>query len=73
MSNRLLTFSLIGVVEGEINGCESGGGIGYLIKKSLVTLNDADMMVALLVLVLIGIVMALGIRQEEARLLRWRH
>ena len=50
----------------------SGGGLGYLIIQSLGTLNAADMMVALLVLGVIGIVMALGIKPVESRLLRWR-
>ncbi len=67
-----ISFALIGVVVGEFIGGESGGGLGYLIIQSLGTLNAADMMVALVVLGLIGIVMALGIRQIEARLLRWR-
>ena len=67
-----ISFALIGVVVGEFIGGESGGGLGYLIIQSLGTLNAADMMVALLMLGAIGIVMALGIRQVEARLLRWR-
>jgi NitT/TauT family transport system permease protein len=67
-----ISFALIGVVVGEFIGGESGGGLGYLIVQSLGTLNAADMMVALLMLGAIGIVMALGIRQLEARLLRWR-
>jgi NitT/TauT family transport system permease protein len=67
-----ISFALIGVVVGEFIGGESGGGLGYLIIQSLGTLNAADMMVALIVLGAIGIVMALGIRQVEARLLRWR-
>jgi len=46
--------------------------IGYLIIQSLGTLKAADMMVALVVLGAIGIVMALGIRQIEVRLLRRR-
>ena len=54
------------------SGGESGGGLGYLIILSLGTLNSADMMVALLSLGVIGIVMALGIKQLEMRLLRWR-
>src|SRR3972149_3337243 len=60
------------VIVGEFIGGESGGGLGYLIIQSLGTLNAADMMVALVVLGAIGIVMALGIRQIERRLLRWR-
>ena len=67
-----ISFALIGVVVGEFIGGESGGGLGYLIIQSLGTLNAADMMVALVVLGIIGIVMALGIRQVESRLLRWR-
>jgi len=46
--------------------------IGYRIIQSLGTLKAADMMVALVVLGAIGIVMALGIRQIEVRLLRRR-
>src|SRR3981189_1027414 len=67
-----ISFALIGVVVGEFIGGESGGGLGYLIIQSLGTLNAADMMVALFVLGAIGIVMALGIKQIERRLLRWR-
>jgi NitT/TauT family transport system permease protein len=67
-----ISFALIGVVVGEFLGGESGGGLGYLIIQSLGTLNAADMMVALLSLGVIGIVMALGIKQLERRLLRWR-
>jgi NitT/TauT family transport system permease protein len=67
-----VSFALIGVVIGEFIGGESGGGIGYLIIASLGSLNAADMMVALLVLGLTGIVLALGIHQVEARLLHWR-
>ena len=67
-----ISFALIGVVVGEFIGGESGGGLGYLIIQSLGTLNSADMMVALFMLGAIGIVMALGIRQIETRLLRWR-
>jgi NitT/TauT family transport system permease protein len=67
-----VSFALIGVVIGEFIGGESGGGIGYLIIASLGTLNAADMMVALIVLGATGIVLSVGIRQVEARLLRWR-
>jgi NitT/TauT family transport system permease protein len=67
-----ISFALIGVVVGEFLGGESGGGLGYLIIQSLGTLNAADMMVALISLGIIGIVMAVGIRQVERRLLRWR-
>ena len=67
-----VSFALIGVVVGEFLGGESGGGLGHLIIQSLGTLNAADMMVALLTLGVIGIVMALGIKQVERRLLRWR-
>ena len=64
-----ISFALIGVVVGEFLGGESGG---FLIIQSLGTLNAADMMVALIALGVIGIVMAVGIKQVERRLLRWR-
>jgi NitT/TauT family transport system permease protein len=67
-----ISFALIGVVVGEFLGGESGGGLGFLIIQSLGTLNAADMMVALIALGVIGIAMALGIKQIEKRLLRWR-
>jgi NitT/TauT family transport system permease protein len=67
-----ISFALIGVIVGEFFGGESGGGLGFLIIQSLGTLNAADMMVALVALGVIGIVMALGIKQVEMRLLRWR-
>lgn len=65
-------FEEEGVKTPDFIGGESGGGLGYLIIQSLGTLNAADMMVALFVLGVIGIVMALGIKQVEARLLRSR-
>jgi NitT/TauT family transport system permease protein len=61
-----ISFALIGVVVGEFFGGESGGGLGFLIIQSLGTLNAADM------LGVIGFAMALGIKQVEKRLLRWR-
>src|SRR5258705_7052882 len=67
-----ISFALIGVVVGEFIGGESGGGLGYLIIQSLGTLYAAVMMVGLLLLGVLGIVMALGIKQVETRLLRWR-
>jgi NitT/TauT family transport system permease protein len=67
-----ISFALIGVVVGELLGGESGGGLGCLIIQSPGTLNAADMMVALLSLGVIGIAMALVIKQVERRLLRWR-
>jgi NitT/TauT family transport system permease protein len=67
-----ISFALIGAVVGEFLVGESGGGLGYLIIQSLGTLNAADTMVALVALGAIGIVMALGIKHVERRLLRWR-
>jgi NitT/TauT family transport system permease protein len=67
-----ISFALIGMVVGEFLGGESGGGLGVLIIQSLGTLNAADMMVALIALGVIGIAMALGIKQIETRLLRGR-
>jgi NitT/TauT family transport system permease protein len=67
-----ISFALIGAVVGEFLVGESGGGLGYRIIQSLGTLNAADTMVALVALGAIGIVMALGIKHVERRLLRWR-
>jgi NitT/TauT family transport system permease protein len=67
-----ISFALIGVVVGEFLGGESGGGFDFLIIQSLGTLNAADLMVALIALGVIGFAMALGIKQIEKRLLRWR-
>lgn len=67
-----ISFALIGVVVGEFLGGESGGGLGYLIIHPLGTLNAAHMIVALISLGVIGSVMAIGLRQLERRLLRWR-
>ena len=68
-----VSFALIGVGIGEFIGGESGGAIDSLIIASLGSLNAADMMVALLIILgVTGIVLALGIHQVEARLLRWR-
>jgi ABC-type nitrate/sulfonate/bicarbonate transport system permease component len=49
-----------------------GGGSGHLIIAARGSLSAADRMVALLALGLTGLVLALGILQVEARLLRWR-
>src|SRR5262249_34926523 len=67
-----ISFALIGVVVGEFLDGEPGGGLGYLSIHSLGTLSAADMMLALISLGVIGVVMAVGFRQLERRLLRWR-
>jgi NitT/TauT family transport system permease protein len=66
-----VSFALIGVVIGEFIGVAFEGGIRYPIIASLGSLNAADTKVALLVLGVTGIVLALGIHQMEAHLLRW--
>ncbi|HUJ75315.1 MAG TPA: ABC transporter permease [bacterium] len=65
-----ISFALIGVVIAEFLGGDTG--IGYLIISSLATLEAADMMVALLVLSVVGIVLALLVRRVERYLLRWQ-
>jgi NitT/TauT family transport system permease protein len=65
-----ISFALIGVVIGEFLGGETG--IGYLIISSLATLEAADMMVALIVLSIVGILLAAVVRRIERYLLRWQ-
>jgi ABC-type nitrate/sulfonate/bicarbonate transport system permease component len=65
-----VSSGMIGVVIGELIGGDSGDSIGYPIITPLGRLDAADMMVALVALGVTGIVLALGIHEVEARLLR---
>ena len=55
---------------GELIGAETG--LGKLIIEAEATLETADMMVALFVLMIVGVILALGIRRIQAYLLRWQ-
>ena len=65
-----VSFSLIGVIVGEFIGAEKG--LGKVIIEAEATLESADMMVALLVLMVVGVVLAVVVRRIQAYLLRWQ-
>jgi sulfonate transport system permease protein len=66
-----ISFALIGVIVGEFIGSERG--LGKIIIESEAMLQPADMMVALLVLMVIGVVLVAVVRQIQHRLLRWQN
>jgi len=65
-----VSFSLIGVIVGEFIGAERG--IGKLIVEAEARANASDMMVAIFVLMVIGILLAVGVRRVQSHLLRWQ-
>ncbi|MGI9332736.1 MAG: ABC transporter permease [Gammaproteobacteria bacterium] len=65
-----LSFSLIGVIIGEFIGAQQG--LGKIIIEAEATLETADMMVSLFVLMFVGVALALLIRRVQSYLLRWQ-
>ena len=65
-----VSFALIGVIVGEFIGAERG--IGKLIIEAEARANAADMMVAILVLMVVGCVLAVGVRRLQSYLLSWQ-
>lgn len=65
-----ISFALIGVIVGEFIGSERG--LGKVIIEAEAQLQIADMMVALVVLMIIGVSLVLVFRALERRLLRWQ-
>jgi NitT/TauT family transport system permease protein len=65
-----VSFSLIGVIVGEFIGAEHG--LGKLIVEAEARADSTDMMVAMFVLMVIGVILALLIRRLQNYLLRWQ-
>jgi NitT/TauT family transport system permease protein len=65
-----VSFSLIGVIVGEFIGAEHG--LGKLIVEAEARADSTDMMVAMFVLMVIGVILALMIRRLQNYLLRWQ-
>jgi NitT/TauT family transport system permease protein len=65
-----VSFALIGVIVGEFIGAERG--LGKLIIEAEARANAAEMMVAIFVMMLVGIVLSLVVRRVQAYLLRWQ-
>ncbi len=65
-----VSFSLIGVIVGEFIGAEHG--IGRMIIEAAARGAAAGMMVAVFVLMIVGVILAAGVRRIQAYLLRWR-
>ena len=65
-----ISFALIGVIVGEFIGAERG--IGKLIVEAEARANAAEMMVAIFVLMIVGILLAAVVRRVQAYLLRWQ-
>ena len=65
-----ISFALIGVIVGEFIGAERG--IGRLIIESEARAEAAGMMVAVLVLMLVGVVLASITKRLQNHLLRWQ-
>jgi NitT/TauT family transport system permease protein len=65
-----VSFALIGVIVGEFIGAERG--LGKLIIEAEARANAAEMMVAIFVMMIVGIMLAFVVRRVQAYLLRWQ-
>jgi NitT/TauT family transport system permease protein len=65
-----VSFALIGVIVGEFIGAERG--LGKLIIEAEARANASEMMVAIFVMMVVGIVLATIVRRVQAHLLRWQ-
>jgi NitT/TauT family transport system permease protein len=65
-----VSFALIGVIVGEFIGAERG--LGKVIIEAEARANAAEMMVAIFVMMIVGIVLAFIVRRIQAYLLRWQ-
>ncbi len=65
-----VSFALIGVIVGEFIGAERG--LGKLIIEAEARANAAEMMVAIFIMMIVGIMLAFVVRRVQAYLLRWQ-
>jgi NitT/TauT family transport system permease protein len=65
-----ISFSLIGVIVGEFIGSEQG--LGRFIQEAQARAVASDMMVAIFVLMIVGVLLTIGIKRIQAHLLRWQ-
>jgi NitT/TauT family transport system permease protein len=65
-----LSFSLIGVIVGEFIGAERG--LGRFIQEAQARAIASDMMVAIIVLMIVGVILTLIMRKGQDYLLRWQ-
>jgi NitT/TauT family transport system permease protein len=65
-----VSFALIGVIVGEFIGAERG--LGKLIVEAEARANAAEMMVAIFIMMIVGIILATIVRRLQAYLLRWQ-
>jgi NitT/TauT family transport system permease protein len=65
-----VSFSLIGVIVAEFIGTELG--LGKLIVEGQARAQAADMMVAVFVLMIVGVILSLSINRIQRYLLRWQ-
>lgn len=65
-----VSFALIGVIVGEFIGAERG--LGKLIIEAEARANAAEMMVAIFVMMIVGIVLAFFVQLVQSYLLRWQ-
>jgi NitT/TauT family transport system permease protein len=65
-----VSFALIGVIVGEFIGAERG--LGKLIIEAEARANSAEMMVAIFIMMIVGIVLSFVVRRVQAYLLRWQ-
>jgi NitT/TauT family transport system permease protein len=65
-----VSFALIGVIVGEFIGAERG--LGKLIIEAEARANSAEMMVAIFVMMIVGIVLSFVVRRVQSYLLRWQ-
>jgi len=65
-----VSFALIGVIVGEFIGAERG--LGKLIIEAEARANASEMMVAIFVMMIVGILLAIVVRRIQGYLLRWQ-